>query len=286
MKKWLTEHDDETITFHTASGMFHLYPPCTYSMQEEFGEKEAMENENYQALLDEKVDGVLRRDLPEDHAEYCKEGYFDLNGRKYLQNVLAKAWVDAFVEVCKERDKSIRFDIKYTGTTSPPEYNFRTDAVRFDLTVSLADLERIHYQVFDYRGIFREYLREYHSSGSGLWSWMPNSIEKWERCYGQGPSVYGILNDESYSRAVICLLEFWLFAFPTHQNDPCEPPSLKLFEENVEEFRDAFDYSTERYVCNGAEQDCYDFHPKGSKDYEWYEEYVLSHHEEPAPQLS
>jgi hypothetical protein len=203
-----------TIVLQTGSGMFHLFPPDAYSMEEDFSYKEQHENECYQFSRNEKNDaGIPIKDLPKDSADYLVEGYFDLKSQKYLEKILAPSWVNAFNETIKERDKSIAIVATMTGIYRPDFYNFETDHVKFDLAIPTKSLERIKKEVFEYEAVFEKYLREYNSSCSGFRSWMPKSIEEWRRYYYAQSDPGGIINPDSQNckRAIIALLEFWSF---------------------------------------------------------------------------
>jgi hypothetical protein len=263
----------DKIIIPTNSAMFHLPQPCTCSRQEEFGYREERENEDYQFLRNEdSADNVKRKDLPRDHWNFLEEGYYDLNAGKYLENILAPAWLDAFRETLKDRDETVKIEVKFREVSRPFEYNYETDRVCFELHIDDEDIVRIQKEVFEYKGIFEEYLQEWHSSFKdipyGFRSFMPNSLEAWWECLGQRDR-----GNYEYERAITCLLEFWLFAFTYYAP---KVPSLEEFTVGLKGFRDEYDRQIENLTCNGAESECFDFFPEGSKEYSYTVDHSLS----------
>ena len=270
---------NDTMIISTGSFVFHLCPPDTYSMTEEFSNKETHENESYQSLRNEKVDGGTRRkDLPKEHADLLGEGYYDLKTKKYLEKIFAPAWVNAFNKTIKDRENAIAIEATMTGVYRPDFYNFETDHVRFDLAIPVASLERIKKEVFAYESVFEEYLHKYNSSVSGFWSWMPNSVKEWRRYYYDQSHPDGSINPDSdrCQKGIVALLEFWLFAFAWMPYNAPRVPSLSSLEAGIEEFREEFDRQVETLTCNGAEEECYDFLPEGSKEYDYAVAHYLS----------
>jgi hypothetical protein len=250
----------EKRVFKMHSGQFHLDQPCSYSYAEHEGcNDEEYENDGYRWQCQEMIDGIQRCDLPAEHPEFREAGYWNLDSHKYLDNVLIKAWHRAFEEFVSKRDPGIGITVTLTGSRSPDEYNFSTDAACFDLTITETALESIRERVFasDAVDVFADYLREYHSSRSGFWSWMPKTLHDWNRKYWRWEGEEIRWEDNDFHRTVWELLDFWLLAFPDLQSSP----SLEVFEENSETFREDFNRETEDLRCNGALDACFDFYP-------------------------
>jgi hypothetical protein len=220
---------------------------------------EEYENEGYNFQCNETIDGIKRCDLPESHPEFREAGYWELNGRKYLNTVLVKAWFRAFEELATKRDPSIEIAVTLTGSQSPREYNFETDAACFNLEITETHLEKIRERVFapDAVGAFAKYLHEVHSSRSGYWSWMPCTLEDWKRRYGYWEGDEFRHRDNEFHRAVWALLDFWLLAF----SDSDTTPSLDNMEANADDFRENLQREIESLRCNGALEDCFEFRP-------------------------
>jgi hypothetical protein len=100
---------------------------------------------------------------------------------------------------------------------------------------------------------------------------MPNSLKAWWECLGQKDR-----GNYQYERAIIAMLEFWLFAFEWFPQNAPRVPSLKAFVDGLKEFREEFDRQIESLTCNGAEEKCFDFFPEGSKEYDYTVKYYLS----------
>jgi hypothetical protein len=97
---------------------------------------------------------------------------------------------------------------------------------------------------------------------------MPNSLETWWQCLGQKDR-----GNYEYERAIIALLEFWLFAFPYYAP---KIPSLTEFALGIKEFCEEYDRQIESLTCNGAESECFDFYPEGSKEYDYTVDHYLN----------
>jgi hypothetical protein len=100
---------------------------------------------------------------------------------------------------------------------------------------------------------------------------MPNSLEAWWKCLGQKDR-----GNYQYERAIIAMLEFWLFAFEWFPQNAPRVPSLTAFADGRKEFREEFERQIESLTCNGAEDECFDFLPKGSKEYDYTVKHYLS----------
>jgi len=233
---------------------------------EEIGELEAAENEY--------CEGEDRPDLKP------PTGFrWEINGKKYLQEYLAKGWLRAFQEIVEQRDPKIKIKTIFTGVYSPREYNFETDHVDFDLKLSVPALLKIKKQVLLYRGQFREYLERFETYHS-----IPHGRIDTSHCFDGWCERFAAVDMRSpdfdekarydytirqWRRAVCDLLEFWLFAFPqfrvdsTYCNDPEGlPPDLKTFEDNREGFRKEYDSQLESLSSNVAVSDCFELVPE------------------------
>ena len=252
MSKEITFNENGTITFHTGSGMFHLDQPCMAYREEELMWKELYQN-----------------DMSDPYDEPPPDGWYDLCGHKYLEKIHAPSWVDAFTEMFNGRDKSIQAEIKLTGTQSPREYNYDKDAALFDLTISEATLQEIERQVFEHEEVFAQFLKEANSSYKGIpysfRSFMPDTVEDWQYRYGTKENTYNL----EYFRAAMTMLEFWMLSHCGWAKD-CQwyvPPNMFQVASSIEEFRKELDDQIEKRECNGALQDCCEFH---AKDSDWY----------------
>lgn len=259
----------DMITLESRSSLFTLYQPDSYSSQEDMWLDESFENDSYEEMLDEEIDGVKRRDLPPDHDEYLEEGYFDLDGKKYLDDYLIKGWFRAFCEVLENRDHNIKIEAVLTGSWSPREYNFNMDKALFTLKIAEKDLTRIYNEVMTFEPVFAAYLKKYHSHKYQTASWVPNTVEGWKAHFWTDKDTReGEWTGLNWQRAVHVLLDFWLFAFPKYAvrstyTEIFETvlPSLEVFEKNTDDFRKLYDDELEKLKCNGAVTDCCDFIP-------------------------
>ena len=252
----ITFNENGTITFRTGSGMFHLDQPCMAYREDELTWKELSENGMYD---------------PSDEPEY--DGWYELCGHKYLEKIHAPSWVDAFRGMFNGRDKAIQAEITLTGTISPREYNCDTDKALFDMTISETTLQEIERQVFEHEEVFAQFLKEYNSSYKDIpysfRSFMPNTVEDWRYRYGTKENTYNL----EYFRAVMTLLEFWMLSHCGWEKD-CQwyvPPNMFQVASSVEEFRKELDDQVESRECNGALEECCEFH---TKDSEWYKTYI------------
>ena len=230
-----------SVIIEMSSNLLHVSQPDTYGRQEEMNDRETRENEDYQEYS--------LKGNPD-----AKDGYFDLNSKKYLEKYLARGWFDTFDEVLKYTKKRTGIGIKLIrkGCGSPREYNFGTDWCSFDLQLSEANLKRIARIVFKHKDIFEKYCYEYHKSYDGFASFMPyHSLEEWQECFAQGKGV-------QWERAVWMLFEFFLWAYPFENNSS---PSLTELEQNLNAFDEAYEGNLQDLDGNGVISDCFDFVP-------------------------
>ena len=73
---------------------------------------------------------------------------------------------------------SVVLDMKFTGISSPREYNFTTDKLCADVTVDYEKLK--DYCLNENRTAFDEYLRENFSDRDGFWSFVANNVKDFE----------------------------------------------------------------------------------------------------------
>jgi len=247
------------LKFKSGSQLFHLEPPDGYSRSGEIWQRENDENDYY----DKEPDLEIRP----------KGFHFEIDGQKYLEDYLVKGWFNTFEEILKDRHTDVKIHATLTGTYSPREYNFETDHARFDLEISVDDLQKIQEQVFAHENVFDEYLKECYSRMSGCYSFVPNNIEGWRRHYcgvditdeDFDPDAKYCYQTCNWWRAVSVLLDFWLLAFPQYMVDGTyanghenEPPSLQTFEDNIEGFSKEYERHLEYLSSNGAIQDCFE----------------------------
>jgi len=253
---------NKLLIIKSSSNCFWVSPPCTYCRQEEIAMLEEQENER---------------------SEVTSEWY-EINGERFLKDYLAAGWMDTFQSILERRDKEIEVTATFTGTYSPREYNFETDAAKFNIEISLSDLRKIQEQVLAHEEVFDAYLHKYHSSYSGYRSFVPNNLTEWKYDYfnwtidmeeeGFDPNNKWDPRMVSWRRAFWVLLDFWLFAFPqfcvfTGYGGAPEgtPPSLQTFEDNVYDFDKEYDNELDRLRGNGVISECFDTVPVEEADY-------------------
>jgi hypothetical protein len=171
------------------SGLFSVTPPCCYHVFQgylyDIEERETEDLKEYAEelitnpdmqfmLFEEKMEEVRRCDLPLDSPEYAcpKEVTLDWDKAK---EVISKSWLYTFEYWI--RQKGLKAKLEFLSVDSPREYNFRGDECDFHLTISKACMNRVIDKCFDDREGFEKYLKEFHSSYDGFWSYISNNID-------------------------------------------------------------------------------------------------------------
>jgi hypothetical protein len=185
-----------------SSNLFHVYQPDTYglfsgdiyAMEERENEYRSEYEERYRreegqaalfpkddpfwtnALITEPI-GCWRPDaLYVPNPEY-KPGMWYLDRGKFL-DVVARRWVEVFTDRMEEQ--GVPGKVLYTGCSSPREYNFSTDWANMTLSVSRRAMDGVFRRCLEDYEAFSKYLKEYHSSYDGFWSFCTNRIEEWK----------------------------------------------------------------------------------------------------------
>jgi hypothetical protein len=237
-----------------SSNVFHTQQPCGYSR--DYTDYEEEVNRDYQNYLK----NVKRRNLSAQHPDWAPDGYYAINGPKFLEKCLVPAWMDVFTDRMKMRSADrYKIDVEMTGVSSPKYYNFETDAALFDIHIAAEDLEKIRQQVFEHKEIFEAYLQEYLKSYPGFFSFAPyQGLEKWEEYYASEP--FPRPNEPPYHNhwelAVFCLLEFWLFAFDSNRSN--EVPSFNKLDRNLD-IGAKLEYRLDHYINEIDYKDYMDF---------------------------
>jgi hypothetical protein len=260
-----------------SSNVFHVAQPSGYGREYTWEEEQA--NEDYQHFLDERIrekfqryfnfkglknyKGTKRRNLPEWHPCWATDGHYEVNGPRYLEKIIAPAWMALLDEQFRKRaDGNINVTLEATGVDSPKYYNYMTDAALFRIHISAEDLEKVRQHVFVHSEVFEKYLWEYCGHGPGFASSRPyQSLAKWEEYFAKQPVPWSAEPPyhEHWELAFWCLLEFWLFAFNT--DDPEEPPSLERLERNLDRFGEAYEWRAHDYQSDIHYSEYMDFVP-------------------------
>ena len=261
-----------------SSNMFHVDQPDTY--WHDYSYLEENENDWHQSQLEERVvlnkdqkymdlgknirveKGVKRRNLPDDHPDYMRDGTFELCGEALLEKVLAPAWIESFDQRVQNEAKKlgIRVKIKQTGVNRPKYYNFETDAVLFAIHTSKKNLQILYKHVMSKEKQFEDYLYKYQSSYDGFWSFMPNTLAAFEECWKCSPGSV------DFERAIACLFEFWIF-YEEYQEDTDYPD---WYEDPS--FRPSYHKEVEERLCNICSSELMEFVPAQTPK-EWTCEY-------------
>jgi hypothetical protein len=253
----------ENILIECSSNVFHVIQPNGYNWTGDMADFETSENFCYEQSLDEIVNGVKRRNLPKNHRQYLAEGRYEMDGQKFLNDCLVKAWFETFSELLAGCGK---IKAALTGVDSPKYYNYLGDAALFNLEISREDLEAIRDFVFAHqrisdRDVFDDYLREYHSSYPGFISYTPQSIPQWKEDFSsEAPEEWtkNHVHHECWEYAIWPLLEFWLFAFD--KDDPI--PSLAKCAGNIRIFKEVFYQKMTDFREDGTYNNCLEFIPE------------------------
>ena len=119
-----------------------------------------------------------RNELPEGFEwEFVKGGY-----QKFCKET-CENWVSVVEDSFTENPINLKIG-KYCGMWSPKEYNFYTDKIQFVVDVNLNELKKYCWKTC--REEFNDYLQKNWSSRDGFWSFVPNSIYKFEDNYKIG----------------------------------------------------------------------------------------------------
>jgi hypothetical protein len=264
-----------------SSNIFHVAQPSGYGREYTWEEDQA--NEDYQRILDERIQekfqmyfnfkglknykGTRRRNLPDWHPDRVQVGYYEVSGRRYLEKIIAPAWMAVLSErFAKRAGSNITVSLELIGVDSPKYYNYITDAALFRIHISAEDVQKIRQQVFAYPDVFEAYLMEYRKSCSGFISHAPyHSLENWEEYFAsepipwrEEPPYFG-----DWEIALWCLLEFWLFAFSA--DNPAQPPCLKALEINLDMFGEAFEWRIDKVRNELDHSDYMRFIPENSE---------------------
>ena len=251
----------DTIILNCSSNIFHITQPDGYVEQENCSTYEEQADDNHRDYLNEAViemnqpslfGGHVSRkrcNLPKGHPEYSEEGHYEIDGKKYLHDYLARGWFDTFEELLASKEIKIKLTRK--GTSSPREYNFGTDACLFDLEIKQKDLDKICKMVLAHKPVFEQYLKEYHSDCSGFSSTMPKTVDLWERAYNSDSTI-----GETWEKSVWQLLEMYLFAF-----DNKGKAGIDTLKGNIELFGEAYVGTLEDLRCNGVVSNTMNFIP-------------------------
>ena len=146
-----------------SSNIFHVAQPSGYGRDHSWDEERA--NEWYQKHINERIrekdqnyfrfkgiknyqKGTKRRNLPTSHPEWAADGFYDVNGTKFLEKILAPAWMETLRERFERRaGRNITVSLEATGVDSPKYYNYMTDAALFRIHISAEDVEKIQHAV-------------------------------------------------------------------------------------------------------------------------------------------
>jgi hypothetical protein len=261
----------DSIIIHSSSNMFHLAQPDSYGWSEERHSFEDNENYCYQQSLNEKVNGIKRRDLPKGHLRHLPEGTYEMDWNKFLNNCLNRAWFETFSELLESRCQKGEVKAALTGVDSPKYYNYATDATLFDLVFSRETLESIRKTVFEHKETFDEYLAKYNASYPGYISLMPDSIEEWEKDFhAESPEEWtkGVHYGD-WENAVFSLLGFWLLAYDDVTEDAVkktDTPSLESIKWGRRFFGEAFHGRMNEYHEDGTYSQCLEFVPEQAEE--------------------
>jgi hypothetical protein len=222
------------------SELFHVTQPCCYWVfqdylygieQAETEYREAYAHEMVKMYEDKqpwlrgldkrRFDGkqayrmVMRKDLPKNHPEYtdCEQAELDWDKAKGL---IAETWVETFEVFLHEKYAELGIDgpvtVVYTESYSPREYNYSGDKSVFTLTIPDTAMNKIISLILSQdREGFSKYLKKYHTSYDGYWSFLSNNIRDYEGYFdtfkttGYNDSVDGI------DHLIWAVLDYWLF---------------------------------------------------------------------------
>ena len=244
-----------------SSNLFSVLQPDMYGMFEplmgylEESETEWHyddENRHGKYLIEENQQPLFGRDgclskLRVRNPEW-QEGHYECDSHKMCE-IISMAWCDAFNDRLK--DRGIKAKIKYAAIDRPKEYNFMTDAVVFEMRVSVKEINRL-FGMCRERSDFDAFLHKEYSSHDGFASWMANNLGEW----GENTRQYRNKNDyaKGWERSVWQALNFLMWDDVPNEWDHNKTDRDEWSDDLMWHVEDSM-------VGNGAFDECLEFVP-------------------------